>query len=89
MLIILTLVLLSTPAFAQSPLTSTVETPVTGGRQFEGEVTLEVDGAPAARRLVLRLLQKWHGTLVIGAHGGNGGPAFAHPPVDRRPVRRR
>jgi pimeloyl-ACP methyl ester carboxylesterase len=76
MLIILTLVLLSTPAFAQSPFSGTAETPVPGGRQVKGLATIEVDGKPVSKRFVIRVPSKWNTSLVIGAHGGSGGDAI-------------
>ena len=48
-----------------------------GGTQLKGTVTLEVDGKPATKRFVLRVPQKWNGSLVIGAHGGSGGDAVS------------
>jgi poly(3-hydroxybutyrate) depolymerase len=75
MLIILTLVLFATPAFAQSPFAAT-ETAVRGGTQLKGEVTVDVKGLPQTKRFVLRTPSRWNGALVIGAHGGNGGDAI-------------
>jgi pimeloyl-ACP methyl ester carboxylesterase len=59
MLIILTLVLLATPAFAQGP----------------NLITLDVQGKLVPKRYVIRTPENWNGDLVIGAHGGSGGPA--------------
>lgn len=74
MIIILTLVLLATPAFAQSPF-SAADTPVQGGRQIKGLVTIDVQGRPLTKRFVLRTPTAWNGSLVLGAHGGGGGDA--------------
>jgi len=51
------------------------ETPVPGGRQIKGVVTIDVEGKPVPKRFVLRTPLKWNGALVIGAHGGSGGNA--------------
>ena len=52
-----------------------METALKGGRQFTGLVTLGAAGKPAAKRLVIRVPEKWNGSLVVGAHGGSGGDA--------------
>ncbi len=39
-------------------------------------MTLEVDGKSVNKRFVIRVPQKWNGSLVIGAHGGSGGDAI-------------
>ena len=51
------------------------DTAVKGGTEVRGSATLEVDGTPAIKRFVVRIPQKWNGSLVIGAHGGSGGDA--------------
>jgi poly(3-hydroxybutyrate) depolymerase len=78
MRIILTsiLILLASSAEAQSPLSGVTETAVKGGIQLKGLVALDVEGKPAPKRFVLRVPQKWNGSLVIGAHGGSGGDAI-------------
>lgn len=35
-----------------------------------------VEGKPVSKRYVLRLPEKWNGSMVIGAHGGGGGNNF-------------
>ena len=76
MRIILTsiLIVLTSSASAQSPLSAT-ETAVKGGRQLKGLVTLGVEGKTVPKRFVIRVPEKWNGSLVIGAHGGSGGDA--------------
>jgi pimeloyl-ACP methyl ester carboxylesterase len=78
MRIILTsiVVVLAFTAEAQSPLSAVTETAVKGGTQLKGLVTLEVEGKAAAKRFVIRVPNKWNGSLVIGAHGGSGGDAI-------------
>src|SRR5688572_27695331 len=61
---------------AQSPFVSAVESVVHGGRQLKGLVPLEIDGKPVEKRYVLRTPSNWNGSLVIGAHGGDGGNNF-------------
>lgn len=46
-----------------------------GGRQYRGLVSLDVDGKSVDKRFVIRVPEKWNGSLVIGAHGGSGGDA--------------
>ena len=71
MRIILTsiLILLASTAQAQPLFSQTAESSVKGGVQYKGLVNLAIDGKPVARRFVLRLPEKWNGSLVIGAHG--------------------
>jgi pimeloyl-ACP methyl ester carboxylesterase len=75
MRIILTLVLCAATAAAQSPFTDVTDSAVPGGRQLKGLVSLDLDGKPTAKRFVIRVPEKWNGSLVIGAHGGSGGEA--------------
>jgi pimeloyl-ACP methyl ester carboxylesterase len=79
------LLLSSSMAAAQAPLSGVVETAVANGRQLKGLVTLTVDGQPVTKRFVIRVpapdkdparqAPVWNGSLVIGAHGGSGGNA--------------
>jgi hypothetical protein len=61
MFIILTLVLLSTPALGQPRLSEAVETPVPGGRQLKGLLTIDSQGKPVTKRFVIRTPDKWNG----------------------------
>ena len=70
------IIVLASPAGAQSGLFATAQTAVKGGIELKGLVSLDVDGKPAAKRFVIRIPQKWNGALVIGAHGGSGGEAI-------------
>ena len=52
---------------------------VNGIAEVKGQVTVQVKGAPVAKRFVLRHpadAARWNGSLVIGAHGGSGGNNF-------------
>jgi len=62
-------------AFAQFPIALDTERSIKGGREYEGLVSLTVDGKPVNKRAVLRIPTTWNGSLVIGAHGGSGGDA--------------
>src|SRR5688572_4261020 len=70
------IVCLTVVAFAQSPFVSMSESLVHGGRQLKGLVSVEVDGQRLEKRYVLRTPSNWNGSLVIGAHGGDGGNNF-------------
>ena len=63
-------------AFAQSRFSLDTETSIKAGRQYKGLVSLDVDGKPVNKRFVIRVPEKWNGSLVIGAHGGSGGDAI-------------
>jgi poly(3-hydroxybutyrate) depolymerase len=65
-----------TGAFAQSRFSLDTETSIKAGRQYKGLVSLDVDGRSVNKRFVIRVPQKWNGSLVIGAHGGSGGDAI-------------
>jgi pimeloyl-ACP methyl ester carboxylesterase len=66
----------SSVAAAQSAFSALTESAVKGGIQLKGMVALDVDGARVPKRFVIRLPGNWHGSLVIGAHGGSGGDAL-------------
>jgi pimeloyl-ACP methyl ester carboxylesterase len=53
-----------------------VTTMVKGGVQDKGLVTFDVEGKAVTKRYVIRVPEKWNGTVVIGAHGGSGGDAI-------------
>jgi len=67
--------LVSGGATAQSTFSATTESAVKGGFELKGLVALDVEGKAVNKRFVVRLPQKWNGSLVIGAHGGSGGDA--------------
>ena len=64
-----------TSTLAQSRFSLDTETSITGGRQYKGLVTLDVEAKAVAKRFVIRTPDKWNGSLVVGAHGGSGGDA--------------
>ena len=68
--------MLSVAVAAQSPFVSLNESLVHGGRQLKGLVAVELDGARAEKRYVMRYPSTWNGSMVIGAHGGGGGNNF-------------
>ena len=79
------IIVLASPAEAQSGLSATAQTAVKGGIELKGLVTLDVDGKPAAKRFVIRVPASAGASarqapalkgLVIGAHGGSGGDAI-------------
>lgn len=64
---------------AQSPFSSVVESAVDHGTQIKGLVALDAEGKPVSKRFVLRIpASRWHGSLVIGAHGGGSAPMALH-----------
>lgn len=64
-------------AQSASPFAGAAETRADRVVQLKGTVPLVVDGAPVAKRFVIRYPQTgWNGSLVIGAHGGSGGNNF-------------
>jgi Alpha/beta hydrolase domain len=63
-------------SIAQSHFSLDTETSIKAGRQYKGLVSLDVDGKSVNKRFVIRVPQKWNGSLVIGAHGGSGGDAI-------------
>jgi pimeloyl-ACP methyl ester carboxylesterase len=65
-----------TGSFAQSRFSLDTETSIKAGRQYKGLVSLDVDGKSVNKRFVIRVPEKWNGSLVIGAHGGSGGDAI-------------
>jgi len=70
--------LLSSSAHAQT-FSSTADTPVDGGIQLKGLVTLDVNGKAVTKRFVIRVPgapKRWNRSLVIGAHGGGGGDDY-------------
>ena len=63
---------------APAPIVAT-EWTLDGVAEVKGQVTVQVKGAPVAKRFVLRHpadAARWNGWLVIGAHGGSGGNNF-------------
>ena len=75
-LVVLIAVVVSTGAFAQAQFTLSSEASITGGREFKGLVSATTDRKAASKRAVIRIPEKWNGSLVIGAHGGGGGNNF-------------
>lgn len=75
-------VLVTATLVAQQPapgLVATTESTRNGVAEVKGQVTIQVKGAPIAKRFVLRHpadAARWNGSLVIGAHGGSGGNNF-------------
>lgn len=69
-------VLASMTGFAQPRFTLDTERSIRAGREYKGLVALELDGQPVNKRAVIRVPDKWNGSLVIGAHGGSGGNAI-------------
>jgi hypothetical protein len=76
-------VLVTAPARADQAalpaLVAITESTRDGVAEVKGRVTVEVNGAPVAKRFVLRHPAdptRWNGSLVIGAHGGSGGNNF-------------
>jgi pimeloyl-ACP methyl ester carboxylesterase len=67
--------LVSSGATAQSTFSATTESAVKGGSQLKGLVALDVEGKAIDKRFVVRVPEKWNGSLVVGAHGGSGGDA--------------
>lgn len=59
------------------PFDAAQESRAQGVVQVKGTVPLQVKGAPASKRFVLRYPETgWNQSLVIGAHGGSGGNNF-------------
>jgi len=61
--------------FAQLPSGVGTARSINGGREFTGVSPFDVDGKSVNKRTVLRIPDKWNGSVVIGAHGGLGGDA--------------
>ena len=67
------------PAASPAAFVSRTESARNGVAELKGQVVLQVNGAPVAKRFVLRhpaAAGSWNGSLVIGAHGGSGGNNF-------------
>ena len=82
-LVLAVAILMATTIGAQQPgapaLIGATESTLNGIAEVKGQVTIQVKGAPVAKRFVLRHpadAARWNGSLVIGAHGGSGGNNF-------------
>jgi pimeloyl-ACP methyl ester carboxylesterase len=50
-------------------------TNIAGGAELRSRARFNLGSGPVEKRFVIRIPSQWHGSLVIGAHGGNGGNA--------------